>query len=421
MIFLLAPIFFFFALFNSHALAEKKSTSASPYLPRIAVPEKMTALKKRRAALTTKKTFKKLQRAHQLMTKEEYAKAENILNALLKSTEKRPYEKAQVLQTLAYVYAQKDQFKTALSYFRQALRLNALPAAPTLSTMYSIAQIFASQGKNASARKQLLDWFTHVKSPQPNAYVLYAVLLFEKGKKRASLANLNHALTLTDKPQESWLKMTVSLNFEMGHYREAEELLRQLIEINPSEKKYWKQLAGTYLNLNNYPKGLAALELAHKWGLLKEEKDFLNLVSLYLQENIPLRAAQILEKNIKNKTIKKSKKSYQLLAQAWIMAEEPKKALKPLTLAAKFAKDGEIDIQIGQLHMEQEAWKTAVRFLEQGLKKGKIKRKDRAHLITGIAFYQLQNIEKALEHFKIAAESEKIEDRANRWISHLSK
>ncbi len=385
-------------------------------------PEKIKELKKRRAPLTSKKAFRKLQRIYSLMDKKEYGKAETMILKLLKKSN-RPFQKAQNFQTLAHLYIRQDKLGQAISFFNQALSLNTLPLGHTLSTMYSVVQILASQGKNLQAKKKLEDWFQYVEKPQPQAFVLYASLLFEQGDKKGALVNINHALKLTKDPKESWLRMAVVLNYEAKDYATVEKLLRRLVEINPNKRKYWQQLSSTQLILNHSSKSLASLELAYKQRLLKKERHLLSLINLYSHEQIPLKTAQLLEEHIQSGKLKKNKKNYRLLAQAWLQAEEPKKAIAPLKKAAQYAKDGEIDIQLGQLYMQSENWTQALKFFQQGVQKGKLKSEAQTHLMMGITFSKTGNKSLALKYLKLATESEdeSTETGARQWLKHIQK
>ncbi len=234
-------------------------------LPKIGVSAKVSALKSRRAALTSKGVFKKLSRANDLSAKEKYTQALNILEKLLVQTKKRPYEYAQTLQSRAFVYSSKGDYKKAIRDFEEVVRLGSLPYQPTISSMYTLSQLYAQIGNSKKALKLLEEWFQSVEQATPAAYVFYGTMLFEQGKKKEALANVDHAISISNSPKENWLKFSVAINFELGNFKNAERSLRILTQMNPKEKQYWRQLAGTYLNLNDYPKALATFELAYKW------------------------------------------------------------------------------------------------------------------------------------------------------------
>ena len=229
-------------------------------------------LKSRKATLTSKGTHRRLSRAHSLLGKDKPKEALKVLERLLKSTEKRPHEKAQVLNTMAHAYAHMDKNKMAISYFQKALDLKTLPYNPTLTILFSIAQLNVAEEKYGLALKQIDNWFALADKPSPEAYVIKATILAQQKKRQEALKLVTKAIDMTDKPKESWLAFAVAMNYELNRYKEAARLLEKLAGLYPDKKKYWKQLAGVYLNLDNNQKALATLELADKGQYLEKTR-----------------------------------------------------------------------------------------------------------------------------------------------------
>ncbi|MCB0379046.1 MAG: tetratricopeptide repeat protein, partial [Bdellovibrionales bacterium] len=208
-------------------------------------------LKNRKSALTSTGTHRRLSRAHELMGKDKIKDAIDILDKLMKSTEGRPHEQAQVMQTLGFAYAQQENYAKALSLLQKSLDLNVLPYAPTLSTLYTIAQINVAQEKYDVGLKKLDEWFSLADEPSADAYVLKATIFAQKKKQKEALALVTKAIDMTEKPKESWLAFAVAMNYELEKYHEAARLLEKLAGLYPEKKKYWKQLSGVYLNIEN--------------------------------------------------------------------------------------------------------------------------------------------------------------------------
>lgn len=393
---------------------------ASPHLPKLSSADKRSALKSRRAALTSKGTFKRLERAHNSLSKEDFATAVSILKKLLITTKARKFENAQVQQNLGYAYAQKGEHKKAIKHLKDALALNALPESPTLSTMYTLAQLYVSSKQLALGKQTINEWFGYVEKPSPQAHILLASILAQEEKKEAALANVERAISLSTNPQESWLQFAVALNYELKNYKKVSEYLEYLVALNPQKKEYWTQLSGTYLTLNNLKLSLTTLELAKKWGHLIKEQELLNLVSLYLMRGIPFHAARMMSGYMDAGKIKPSKRSLEILAQSWLQAEELDKALKPLEMAAKLSKDGKTFASLGQLYLEKEEWGKATQVLEQALKKGSLHKPEDVHLALGIAYYHLNNGPKALTFFEKAKSGKRTERAAEQWLSHIN-
>jgi tetratricopeptide (TPR) repeat protein len=377
-------------------------------------------LKNRRAALTSKGTHRRLSRAHGLMAKNKLGDAIEVLNRLMKSTAKRPHEKAQVMQALGFAYAQKENYKKAIQYLQGAIDLGSLPYNPTMSTLYTIAQVHVAQENYGVALKKINEWFALADKPSPDAYVLKATVFAQQKKSKQALELVTKAIDMTDKPKESWLSFAVAMNYQLERYPEAGRLLEKLAGLYPEKAKYWKQLAGVYLNLENNKKALATMELAHKGNYLEQGSEILNLVSLFIYGGIPLKGAKLLDKALKDGTVKKTQRNYEILGDAWAQAEEMDEALVAYAASAKLAKDGRIFAKQGRIYLEQENWKKADKYLTQGLAKGKIKSPQHVHMALGVARFNLKKFDDATASFNDAKKaSEKVAKAANQWIEFV--
>ncbi len=377
-------------------------------------------LKNRSAALISKGTHRRLSRAHSLMAKDKIADAIDVLNRLMKSTENRPHEKAQVMQALGFAYAQKDDFKKALKYLQGAIDLKTLPYSPTMSTLYTIAQVHVTQENYDVALQKIEEWFSIADEPSPDAYVLKATIYAQKKRRKEALDLVTKAIDMTKKPKESWLAFAVAMNYELERFQEAGRLLEKLVGMFPEKKKYWKQLTGVYLNLNNNEKALATMELAEKGDYLKQDSEIMNLVSLFIYGGIPLKGARLLEKALADGTVKKTQKNYEILGDAWAQAEEMDKALVAYDQSSKYAKDGRIFAKQGRIYLEQENWKKADEFLTKGLAKGGIKNPQHVHMALGVARFNLDKFESATAAFINAKKASKdVMRQADQWISYV--
>jgi uncharacterized protein HemY len=376
-------------------------------------------LKSRSAALTSKGTHRRLSRAHSLLGKDKINDALEVLKRLEKSTASRPHELAQVLQAMGHAYAQKDQFGKAINYMKKSLELKALPYGATLSTLYMVGQIQVSQEKYSEALKTVNLWFKLADEPSPEAYVLKATIFAQMKKEKAALELVTKAIDMTKKPQESWLAFAVAMNYQLERFKEAGRLLEKLTGMYPQKKKYWKQLTGVYLNLEENKKALATMELAEKGNYLEQDSEIMNLVSLFIYGGIPLKGAKLLEKSLKEGKVKKSQKNYEILGDAWVAAEEMDKGLEAYAQSAKMAGDGRIFAKQGRIYLEQENWDKASEYLSQGLKKGNIRNPQHVHMALGVARFNLKKFDAASASFEAAKKaSKKVERQADQWIEY---
>ena len=120
-----------------------------------------------------------------------------------------------------------------------------------------------------------------------------------------------------------------------------------MIERWPDKKSYWLQLSQIYYKLENEDRALAVLALAYRKGLLDKESDILYLSSLYSNTNVPYKAAEVLEKGIRDGLVKPTKSHWTMVAETWYNAEELEKSLAAFVEAGQVAPDGDIDLRRG--------------------------------------------------------------------------
>ena len=377
-------------------------------------------LKSRQTLLTSKATHRRLSKAHDLMSKGKEAQAIEILNRLLKRTEKRAYEKAQTMQALGFAHAQQEKYSKALEYLKGAIDLEKLPYAPTLSILYTMAQLLTAQENYGEALQKINLWLALADEPRPHVYILKATLYAQQENFKEALKLVTKALSMGQKAKESWLSLAVTLHYREKNFKKARSLLETLTARYPERKKYWKQLAGVYLHLEENPKALATMELAHKGQALEKTTEMINLVGLLIHGGNPLKAAQLLEKALKEGKVKRTQRNYEILGDAWVQAEEMDQALKAYALSAQKARKGGIFAKQGRLYLEQEKWEEAEKYLSQGLAKGGLNRPEHVHMALGVARFHLKKFEKAIKSFQSAQKiSKKMAKQVHLWIRYV--
>jgi tetratricopeptide (TPR) repeat protein len=378
-------------------------------------------LQKRKSGLTSRITHKKLEKAIRHQSHERYTDAIRILVKLLRKVKKRPYEFAQVWQNLGFVYAAKGDHKKAIKALSNSLKLKKLAYSPTMTSIFTIAQLSIALEDYKTAEEKLSLWFKLAEKPKAQAYVVMGIALSQNGKKEEALQYINQAIKLDRNPSERLLQMALALNYEMKKYKNALKVLAILTSTYPGNARYWKQLSSTYLSLRKDIKALATMELAYKLGHIVAEADLLNMVSLYMYQDMPEKGAGFLEREMIANNIKSNSKNLELLSQSWIQARENEKGLIALDSAAKKSKTGDLFMRKGFIQLEDENWNAAIKNLEKGLVKGIVKGKDKAYYALGVAHYNNKDFSKALNSL-IKAKKLAINKKViSQWIEQIKK
>ncbi len=170
---------------------------------------------------------------------------------------------------------------------------------------------------------------------------------------------------------EAELKQLLSSHFQREDYEGAAKLLEELVARFP-KKQYWLQLSLVYATIRKDEEALAALDVAYGEGYLTKSRELVRLAQMYLFHEIPLKAAQVLNKGLADGQIDETKENYELLANSLIRAQRLDEALQPLNRAAELSQNGDVYVRMGQILIEQESWRMAESMLIKAIDKGNL-------------------------------------------------
>ena len=328
-------------------------------------------LKKQGGSLISDRVGSYILRAENLAENKKYNKAIELLEFHYNKADKS--EKANFAVQLAYLYKQTNNSKKALKYFQTALDSKQLDYNQYLSTLYYTAQIFIEQDKYDKGFNLLKKWFSINERPHPSSYILLAHCYYVKNNIPLALKYVEITLSLVTKPKESWLKFAAALYLKEKNYKKAQPYLERLVTLYPASAGSWKQLAGVYMYLDEPQKAFVTLDMAYKMGHLKSKTEYINLISLYIEQGLPFQGAQLLQKKMGQDIIPQNQKNLELTAGAFYLAREGKQSLVYLKKASKTAKNSKFFLNYGQRLLEQEEWVEAERIFKKALQTEDIK------------------------------------------------
>lgn len=368
-------------------------------------------------------TWKQLNSIYQDVSEERFDDAYDDLQKMLKRAGRDSYLQAIINQALAQVEWARKNYPAALRYFEKAIELNSLPDQAHFALMYQLAQLYFMQERYDEALERLELWFC--KSPEekitPAAYVLQASIHARKEDYTEVLKAIDKAIALAETPGESWFQLKLAAHYELEQYPQAAETLEVMIERWPDRKIYWTRLSQVYYMLKQDQRALAVLALAYREGLLDKQGDILYLSSLYSNSAVPFKAAQVLEKGIRDGKVEPSNYHWTVVADTWYAAEELEKSLRAYAEAGSAASDGTIDLRRGYILVDLERWPAALESLDLALKKGGLdeRKTGEAYLLRGMAQFNLGNFESASADWGKAGRYEKTREAARQWLNHL--
>lgn len=386
------------------------------------------AQKTKRTQALNNKVYEKLQKAQEAIEAKNYAEAVSILDAM-KNSEKKPlndYELSNVLNLYAFVYYSKEDYPSALKAYKEITELAEAPDGTKVAALYSLAQLYFVTENFPKAVDSLLEWFKVAPeaSKGANQYVLLGQGYYQLKNFDKALFNVNKAVDMYKSkgkvPKENWYGLQRFLYYEKNNYKKVVEILDELLVHYP-KKQYWMQMSAMQAELKSDSKQLAAMETAYVQGMLEKEKELINMAYLFLANEVPYKAAKVLDTGIREKKIEPTSKNLELLGNAWRQSQEIKKAIPEMAKAAAKSEKGELWARLGNIYLDNDDFKKAVDAIKKGKKKGGVKRLDTANLVLGMAYYNLKQYDSARKAFNEAKKDKRSENYAKQWIKFMDK
>lgn len=363
---------------------------------------------------------KRLLKVSELAEEEKYAEAEAVLEPLTKKTRLSKFDRASVFQTYGLMLAAQEKYKPATSAFETALAVDYLPDAAMQSLRYNLAQLYLADEKFDRAAVLLEEWMQHEEKPNAQAEFLLTVAYAQTEKWDKALEHGRKAVALSDEPTEQRLGLLLAIEYQNGNLPESLALLEQLVTHFP-KKRYLMQLAAAYSTMGDEERALATLELADQQGWLDQEREVLQLAQRYQYHDLPWPAANTLIRAMEAGTVSRSVENLELLANALLSAREYKKAIEPLSEAAKLSPKGDLYVRLAQVYLEDENWSEARAALDAAIAKGGLRDSGNAYLLLGISNYNEDRLQSARTAFNQALRDDSTASSAERWLEYVDR
>jgi tetratricopeptide (TPR) repeat protein len=285
--------------------------------------------------------------------------------------------------------------------------------------LYLLAQLQLATADYQAAATSLERWFELEKQPAPAVHALAGTAYAYTKRYPDAAKHLRKAIELARNPDKNWYRQLLAVYYESRQYQAAANLLLQLITQSAGDKDYWLQLSGIYRELGDNEQSLVVMELAYLRGLLTQETELVNLARYYLYMELPYKAGQLLEKALREDSISPSIENWRLLNDVWLHAREPDRALAATEKALELIRDADLHLVRAQLLAEREQWSSVLHETEAAITTAGLDSPGKAHLLKGIAHYNLQQLHRAAASFEHARDFEGTREQAGRWLEHV--
>jgi len=375
--------------------------------------------KTKQAQAVSKEVYERIQKAQEMVDEKQYQPALKLLNNLYNPDKLTEYEQANVLNYIGFVYYNIDDIDNAIRTYERMVAIPSLEPQMAKQTTYTMAQLLTMQENYSKALTVLNRWFTLEPNPAPEPFILKAQLVYNLNRPGDMIEPIETAMRIANergKPvKEDWWNLLNFAYFSVENYRKVRDIQKTLLQ-NWPKARYWKSLAGAFTELGEDEKLIYAYDAAHTQGMLVKETEYVTMAQLYLQAEVPYKAAVLMQEKMDAGDVAKSEKHYRLLSQAWMLAMEDEKAIPALEAAAKLASDGELDQRLANAFLNVGKYSDCVASANTAVRKGGLKSPDNIQISLGMCLYNLRRYADAKTAFRNAAKVPRSQRTSAQWI-----
>ena len=385
-----------------------------------------TKRESKRVPAMRNRVYTQLARAQQLADAGDKAAGFEVLNDVKERINQlNSYEKAMLWNFFGFMHYGNDDIANAITSFENVIAQEAIPDSLYLSTVFSLAQLAMQQQDYEKALGFLKQWqANNEKELQSSQHIMFAQVYYQDKQYADALTHINAAIDLSkakqETPKENWLILQRAAYYELKQPEKVTEVMEELVRLY-QKPEYWIQLAGMYGEIGEEKKQLGAMETAWQAGFVTKSTDIIMLAQLYLFNQLPYKAAKLLDDSIAKGIVVADEKRIQLMAQAYVMAKEDEKAIPVLIKGTEIAEDGKFDEQLAQAYLNTERWKLSIASANAAIKRGGLDNEGNMHLALGMSYFNLGEFDKALGAFDNALAFKKVAKTAKQWSSYVQK
>lgn len=382
--------------------------------------DKRDSKKTKQAQAVSKEVYDRIQKAQEMIDADDQQGALKMLNALKTKKGLTEYELQNVLNYIGFVNYNLDNVDGAMAAYEEMLRIPSVEDQIRKQTLYTMAQLVTMQENYQKALDLLDQWFALETNPAPEPYILYAQNLYQVNRYAEMVKPIETAMQVAEKRQkavkEDWYVLLNFAYFQQENYAKVRDIQKTLLASWP-KKTYWFSLAGAYTELGEDDNLMGAYEAAHTQGLLEKESELTTMAQLYMQHEVPYKAATLLQGEMDGGRVDKNAKNYRMLSQALTLAAEDEMAIPALQESARLSDEGELDLRLGNAYLNLGMYGECVSAIKKGINKGKIKSPDNAQISLGMCLYNERDYRDAIAAFREAGKTQRSRRIANQWIS----
>ena len=363
--------------------------------------------------------FRKMRTVQNLIRSAQFGEAQSQLG-YLQGVTTSAYEAAVVRELSADLYIARGDYSAALSALQPVVQQGILPPNEQRSAELTLAKLQVGNGQYQAGLDSMRAWLQGQDTNQPDALITIAQAYAELGQCRQAIPYAKRAVEAVADPQQEWFQLWIVCQYDIHDYVGAADALTAALSRFPDQTQYWQQLGEAYAQSGDDSKALAVYALMYRQGLIREAQDYLTLASLYMRNNVPYQAAQVLQEGLTSSALPATDANYTLLASAWQQAGDTEREVAALTEAVKVAKTGDPYLAQAQVYAGRHEWFSVIDAGKKAIAKGSLRRPGRAWLLVGIAQVQNRQYDDGAASLREALKYDDSRAQAEVWLRYLN-
>ena len=301
---------------------------------------------------------------------DDFQKALDVLDIAVAARDLTPYETGTIYQMLGQYSYELDDLDATQAAFETALLSGGLRPHEDKNIQVAIAQLMIARGDYIEGGERLKAIVKADDAPK----VHYLELIAQAG---VQAQDYSRVLPWAELWFES-VEVKERRHYDMLYYLYAQlnmrdrqlEFLTEMIEKWPEDKTLLRAFMGQLVIANRDEDAFEVAKLLYRSSEITTERELIELVHHYRNNDLPFQAAEILEREMEAKRIKKTPERLKMLGELFVQARERERAHSIFESIVETSDDVELLSSLGQISAEIGACRKAETVLQKAISRG---------------------------------------------------
>lgn len=395
--------------------AQEGSSAAPKYTPPIVCP----GYKKGPTNVPGERVGKKITKAYEAYNADLMQEALDILYEIETKDE---FDRAYTDRFLGNLLAaQEGKAKEALKFLYRSVNKKVLNDTEHAQTLKLVGDLSLMDQQYANAIKYYNMWMDFTCKEDPDVYTRLANSYYELKQYDKMVEPADKAISLYDKPNQNPYVLKLTSYYERKMFPQTVKVAEELVRVFPEEKRWWPQLGAFYMQIEDYKRALSTFEMAYNQGHLDKKSQIKALAQLYATNDIPYKAATLMEKYLKSGLLDKDETTYSQIANTFHQAKYHKKAAGYYAEAAKLSDEpADLYRKQGVLLLTAEDYKGALAAMRKALDAG-ASNTGRIYMAMMEASFYSGDMRNAYVYVKEAKKQKSVARNARAWEPYIQE